>query len=299
MKRTNKTIELLLTAMIAVTLLAGCGGNKKNTIVVTSKNYNEQLIMGNVLAILIEENTDLNVERKLNLGGTNVAFEAIRNGSVDLYVEYTGTGYVSIMNRETTKDTRKAYEEMKKYYNDEFDIAVLTPLGYNNTYALATRRDIIERYNLKTISDLARVSNELVIGTTFEFAEREDGYIGLQKSYDLYFKDSKSVDGALRYQAIANGNTDVTDAFTTDGLLKMFDLVLLEDDLNFFPPYYAVPIVRNEIIETHPEVKIQLERLGGIIDEEMMIDMNYKVDKYGQDPARVAEEFLRENGLID
>lgn len=298
MRKSKKIVAMLLTVAMTTAILSGCGESKGNTIVVSSKNYNEALILGNMFASIIENNTDLNVERKLNLGGTNVAFEAITNDEVDLYAEYTGTGYVTIMKKEAISDTQKVYDEMKKYYNDELNISVLEPLGFNNTYAMAVRKDTAEKYNLKTCSDLAKVSNELILGSTFEFAEREDGYLGLQKTYNMSFKDSKSVDGALRYQALANKNSDVIDAFSTEGLLKAYDLVVLEDDMKFFPPYYAVPIVRNEIIEKHPEVKTQLDRLGGLIDEETMIGLNYKVDKEGQDPEKVADEFLKEKGLI-
>lgn len=298
MKKSKKIVALLLTVAMTTGIFAGCGKDKGNTIVVSSKNYNEALILGNMFASIIEYNTDLNVERKLNLGGTNVAFEAIKNDEVDLYPEYTGTGYVTIMKQKSISDTQKVYDEMKKYYNDELNISVLEPLGFNNTYAMAVRKDTADKYNLKTCSDLAAVSNKLILGSTFEFAEREDGYIGLQKTYNMNFKDSKCVDGALRYQALANNNSDVIDAFSTEGLLKVYDLTVLEDDKQFFPPYYAVPIVRNEIIEKHPEVKTQLDRLGGLIDEETMIDLNYKVDKEGQDPKKVADDFLREKGLI-
>ncbi|HZK20496.1 MAG TPA: glycine betaine ABC transporter substrate-binding protein [Treponemataceae bacterium] len=299
MKNGKKMLGLILTTMIALTFMIGCSKDTDNTIVIGSKNYNEALVLGNMYASLLEANTDLNIVRKLNLGGTNVAFQALKNGSIDLYPEYTGTGYVSIMGKTAIGDTKKVYDAMKEYYNDELDIAVLTPLGFNNTYAMAVRKDTAEKYNLKTCSDLAKVSDELVLGSTFEFAEREDGYLGMKKVYNMEFKDSKSVDGALRYTALANGNSDVIDAFTTDGLLKMFDLVVLDDDLGFFPPYHGVPIVRNETIKKHPEVKVQLERLGGLVDEKAMIEMNYLVDKEGQDPENVADNFLRTNGLID
>ena len=299
MKNGKKVLGLILTVMVALTFMVGCKKNTDNTVVVSSKNYNEALVLGNIYAILLEENTDLTIERKLNLGGTNVAFEAIKKGSVDLYSEYTGTGYVSIMKREAISDTQKVYDDMKEYYNEVYDIAVLPRLGFNNTYAMAVRKDTAEKYNLKTCSDLAKVSENLILGSTFEFAERDDGYLGMQKVYNMNFKDAKCVDGALRYTALANGNSDVIDAFTTDGLLKMFDLVVLEDDMGFFPPYHGVPIVRNDTIEKHPEVKVQLERLADLIDETAMIDMNYMVDKEGKDPAQVAEDFLRANGLID
>ncbi|HKL85545.1 MAG TPA: glycine betaine ABC transporter substrate-binding protein [Treponemataceae bacterium] len=297
MKNGKKILLLLVTVVIAAGFLSSCK-NKENTIVVSSKNYNEALILGNMYASIIEHNTDLTVVRKLNLGGTNVAFQAIKSGSIDLFPEYTGTGYVSIMKRSDTSDPQKVYEAMKEYYNENFDIAVLSPTGFNNTYAMAVRQDTAEKYNLKTCSDLAKVSDKLILGSTFEFAERDDGYLGMQKMYNMVFKDSKCVDGALRYQALANGNSDVIDAFTTDGLLKMYNLVVLEDDLNFFPPYHGVPIVRNETIKKHPEVKVQLERLAGLINDQTMIEMNYLVDNDGQDPEKVADNFLRSQGLI-
>lgn len=299
MRNAKNIVFFLIAVIVLVGTLGACRSNKENTIVVASKNYNEALVLGSMFASLLEHNTDLTIVRKLNLGGTNIAFQAMISNEVDVYPEYTGTGFVSIMKRKSISDTQKVYDEMKKYYNDELDIAVLKPLGFNNTYAMAIRKDTAAKYNLKTCSDLAAVSDKLILGSTFEFAERDDGYLGMQAAYGMDFKDSKSVDGALRYQALANKNSDVIDAFTTDGLLKMYDLFVLEDDKHFFPPYYGVPIVRNEIIKKHPEVKVQLERLGGLINEETMIEMNYLVDKEGMDPAKVADDFLRKNGLID
>ena len=298
MRKSKKIVALLLTVAMVTGVFAGCGKDKGDTIVVASKNYNEALILGHMFASLIANNTDLNVERKLNLGGTNVAFEAITNDKVDIYPEYTGTGYVTIMKRDAISDTQKVYDEMKKYYNDELNISVLEPLGFNSTYAMAVRKDTAEKYNLKTCSDLAKVSGDLILGSTIEFVDRPDGYVGLKNVYGMNFKDTKAVDGGLRYKALANKNSDVIDAFATEGLLKVYDLVVLKDDKNFFPPYYAVPIVRNEIIEKHPEVQTELNKLAGLIDEATMIDLNYKVDNDGADPRKVAEDFLKEKGLI-
>ena len=246
MKKIKRILCVLLTGVIATSVFAGCG--KKYDITVASKNYNEALILGNMFASLIESNTDLKVDRKLNLGGTNVAFEAIKNDEVDIYPEYTGTGYVSIMKKEAISDANEVYNQMKQYYNDKLDIAVLEPLGFNNTYAMAVRKETADKYNLKTCSDLAEVSDELILGSTIEFVDRPDGYQGLKKVYDMNFKDTNAVDGGLRYTALDSKDSDVIDAFSTEGLLKVYNLVVLEDDKNFFPPYYCVPIVRNEII---------------------------------------------------
>ncbi len=297
MKKTMKFFALVLSLVMICGAFAGCGNEEK--IVVTSKNFNESIILGHMLASLIENNTDINVERKMNLGGTKVALEALNSGGADMYVDYTGTGYVNIMKQSGETDPDKIYDLVSDYYQTEFKITWLEPLGFNNTYAMAIRKDTAEKYNLKTCSDLAEVSGELILGSTFEFAERPDGYLGLQEVYGMNFKDIKSVDGGLRYQALANGNSDVIDAFSTEGLLKAFELVVLEDDKNFFPPYYAVPIVRTETLEKYPQLKDLINKLGGMIDEDTMIELNYKVDKLEEDPRDVAENFLKEKGLIE
>ena len=293
---------LCLAATISLGVMSGCSKkgsvDRENTIIVASKNYTEALILGNMFASIIEKNTNLNVERRLNLGGTEVAFTALKNNEVDLYPEYTGTAYSTVLKMSGENDSDKVYNIVKEAYDKEYKIKWLNELGFNNTYALAVRKDTAEKYNLKTYSDLAKISDQLVLGSTFEFAERDDGYIGLQKKLNMHFKNTRCVDGGLRYQALANGNSDVIDAFSTEGLLKMYELVVLEDDQKFFPPYYAAPIIRNEVAEKHPEVVEQLNRLGGLINEQTMIDLNYKVDKEGADSKKVAEDFLKAKGLI-
>lgn len=292
----KKTLLFGLFIIIAL-LSVGCG-KKKDTIVIGSKNFNEQLILGNMIASLIENDTDLTVERKLNLAGTSVVFNALKAGEVDAYVEYTGTGLVNIMKQETINDADKVYETVKDYYNKEYKITWLKPIGFNNTYTLAVRKDTAEKYNLNTFSDLAKVSNQLALGATMEFTERKDGYLGLQEKYNMHFKDVKAVDGGLRYTSIDSKKTDVVDAFSTDGLLKAFDLRVLKDDKNFFPPYYAVPIVRNETLDKYPEIEPSLNKLAGLINDEVMRELNYKVDKLQQQPKKVAEDFLKSKGLI-
>jgi osmoprotectant transport system permease protein len=274
-------------------------GKKSETIVIGSKNFNEQLILGNMLATLIEKNTDIKVDRKLNLGGTSIAFNALKAGELDMYVEYTGTGLVNIMGQPAVNDPDKAYEAVSDYFNKNYGITWLKPLGFNNTYTMAVRKDTAEKYNLETFSDLAKVGNQLVLGCTIEFSNREDGYLGLNKMYNMNFKDVSPVDGGLRYTSLNSKNTDVIDAFSTDGLLKAFDLKVLKDDKNFFPPYFAAPVISNSTLEKYPELEELINKLAGKLDDEKMRELNYKVDKLDEAPAKVAEDFLKESGLVE
>lgn len=294
----KKSIAVALIIIIAFSSI-GLFARNRNSIIIGSKNFNEQLILGHMLATLVEENTDLKVERNLNLGGTSVAFNAIKSGDLDIYVEYTGTALVNIMKQDSISDPEKVYNIVKDYFNKEYKITWLMPLGFNNTYTLAVTKDLAAKYNLNTFSDLSKVSNQLTLGSTIEFTNRPDGYPGLKNTYDMNFKDVKAVDGGLRYTSINNGKTDVIDAFSTDGLLNAFQLKVLQDDKQFFPPYYAVPIVRNGIIEKYPKIVPLLNKLAGLINDETMRELNYQVDKLELPPRQVAEDFLRIQGLIN
>ncbi|AEM79168.1 glycine betaine ABC transporter substrate-binding protein [Thermoanaerobacter wiegelii] len=303
----KRILLLSLVFILAVTFMASCGigssqRNANDTVVVGSKNFTEQIIVANMVADMIEAHTNLKVERKLNLGGTNVNFEAIKRGGanngIDIYVEYTGTGLVDILGMKPTTDPEKAYETVKKEYKDKWNIVWLKPLGFNNTYTLAVKDELAKQYNLKTFSDLAKISDKLILGATMEFLERPDGYPGLQKVYNFKFKDAKSMDSGIRYTAIDNNEVQVIDAFSTDGLLVSHKLKILEDDKHFFPPYYAVPIIRQDVLDKHPELKDVLNKLANQISDEEMQKLNYKVDGEGQDAAKVAKEFLKEKGLI-
>lgn len=304
--RKNEKRNKIIIAATVVLIIAITGGvvgyktyDRNRSIVVGSKNYTEQLIVGNMLASLIEGNTDLKVKRTgLNLGGSSVAWEALKSGNIDMYVEYTGTGLVNIMQQKAINDENKAYNIVKEHFNEKYDIQWLDPLGFNNTYVLAVRKDTAEKYNLKKVSDLKGIEDKLTFGPTMEFTDREDGYLGIKKLYNIQFKDIKPVDGGLRYTAIDSKESDIIDAFSTDGLLKAYNLVTLEDDKGSFPPYYAAPIVRNDVLEKHPELKDVINKLSGQINDETMRDLNYKVDKLGQDPEKVADDFLKEKGLI-
>lgn len=302
--KAGKNVKRLVIAFTSIIVVAAGAftvyskASAGDKIVIGSKNFSEQLILGNMLADLVESKTDLKVERKMNLGGSQVAFSAIKNGDIDMYVEYTGTGLVNILNQSPQSDPDKVYDYVKKEFKEKFGIEMLKPLGFNNTYALAVRQDTAQQYNLNTISDLAKVSEGMIMGPTIEFPNREDGLIGLSKTYNLKFKDVKAIDGGLRYTALENHKSDVIDAFSTDGLIEEFGLKVLKDDKNFFPPYYAVPIVKEETLKEHPELEEALNTLAGTLSDDKMRKLNYKVDSLKESPAKVAKEFLKEEGLI-
>ncbi|QUE87062.1 glycine betaine ABC transporter substrate-binding protein [Exiguobacterium alkaliphilum] len=302
-RRSKKVVKPAFVIATAFALLLGGSiyafTREDDTIVVGSKNFTEQLILGNIVADLIEEETDLNVRRQLNLGGTQVAFSAIRTGEIDTYVEYTGTLSVDVLNQAVDNDPDAVYASVKPQIEDRFDVQTLDPIGFNNTYAIAVKQEDADRYALESISDLAAVSDELVFGPTIEFSNREDGYLGLKETYPLRFKDVKPVDGGLRYTALMNGESQAIDGFSTDGLLKRFELVVLEDDQQFFPPYYAVPLINGETLREHPELEGVLNLLSGRITDEVMQELNYLADVEKQRPEKVARDFLVREGLIN
>lgn len=298
----NKIIALVTSLILIVILFFSNNPFQKssNKIVIASKNFTEQIILGNMLEQLIEAKTDIDVETKLNLGGTQVAYSALKSGSVDLYVEYTGTAYVNLLDiKDGNNNPDEVYNKANELLKEKEKVQFLKPLGFNNTYALAVRKDTAEKYNLKSISDLSGISQEFLMGPTIEFANREDGLLGLNKAYNLNFKDVKPVDGGLRYTALMNKESDVIDAFTTDGLLDKFGLEVLEDDKNFFPPYYAAPLIRMDTLKEHPELEEVLNLLANKITDKTMRKLNYEVDVNGRDPETVANEFLVSEGYID
>lgn len=300
--RKNTVVMVVVIALIGglVSHMAYGESQSKDTVVIGSKNYTEQLILGNMMRYLIEEKTDLNAETKLNLGGTQIAFQALRKGDIDLYVDYTGTMLVNVLGEDNIYETSEGvYDRVKEQYREKFDIETLPTLGFNNTYAIAVKPVTKDKYNLKNISDLKTVASEMIAGPTIEFANRADGLKGIEKAYGVAFKDVKPVDGALRYTAINAGKCEVIDVFTTDGLIEEFDLEILEDDKNFFSPYYAVPLVRRDTLEKYPELQACIELLSGQISDEVMMQLNYKVDVKGEDPEKVAHDFLVEKGYIE
>jgi osmoprotectant transport system substrate-binding protein len=292
----KRKIASVLALLLLIPTLAAC--SKKDGVVVASKDYTENKILGEMLAQLIENKTDLNVERKLNMGGTFVCFEAIKKGEVDIYPEYTGTALTAYLKLPVDSDADKVYQTVSEEFEKQFQITWLDPFGYNNTYALAMPKDLAEENGIESISDLAVKSDQFVFGAEHEFFNREDGYDGLVDTYGLKFKEEAKMENSLKYQAIGQGKMDVTDAYTTDGQLKALNLKVLKDDKNFFPPYYAAPIIRDDTLEKYPELREVLNSLSGKLDEETMQDLNYQVDNEKKSIEEVATAFLKGQGLI-
>lgn len=293
-QRKNKIIVIGTIILIAFLFLHEIDFSKKSgdVIRVGSKDFTEQEILCYMTSHAIENNTDINVEEECNLGGAQVVFSALTNNNIDLYIDYAGTDYTDILKHKPISDVDKVYKTIKEEMKEKYNVEVLNQMAFNNTYALAVTKETAEKYNLKTISDLTRVANDFIIAPTLEFINREDGLPGLEKEYGLNFKDTIGIDGSPRYTALQNNNAQVIDAFTTDGLLKKFNLTVLEDDKNFFPPYYAIPLVRNDTLKEYPEIEKILNALGPYLTDEVMQDLNYQVDELGKSPEKVATDFL-------
>lgn len=293
----KKLLTLALVAILAMGVLAGCGEDAK-VIQIGHKNYTEQRITGYIFAKLIEEKTDYET-KVTEFGSTNIVFEALKAGNVDMYGEFTGTAYGALLGEAGMTDPQEVYDYVSDVFESEYNLHWLAPLGYNNTYTFSIRKEIAEEYGLETVSDLKEVSENIVFGATMEFLEREDGLPGVKKHYGGFeFADEVGLDPGLRYNAISEGQVDAIDAFSTDGMILKYDLAILEDDKQFFPPYYVAPVVTDEIFTEYPEVVEALMLLEEITNEEEIQRLNFQVDEEQRDPAVVAEEFLREKGLI-
>ncbi len=287
---------MLLAAFFAASLEEATG-QEKPVIVVGSKGFTEQLVLGNIVSLLMEHN-GFKVDRKIGLGGTVICHEAIVRGDINVYVEYTGTGLTAILKKPVVKDPEEVYQIVKKDYEERFKLTWLKPWGFNNTYCIVMRKDDAERFKVRKISDLKPLAKDLIFGATIEFMARPDGVPGLTKLYDLKFKDQKGMDPGLVYKAIAEKQVDVISGFATDGRIPAFNLVVLEDDLKFFPPYYAAPVVRMDLLSKAPQVVDILNQLAGKISDISMASLNYTVDGKKMEAEVVAKDFLKSNGLI-
>lgn len=282
------------SAIVAAVLLASGAFAARSTgqIVVGSKNFTEQLVLGEIVAQTIERETGLTVDRRLNLGGTLICDRALLTGDVDVYVEYTGTSLTAIFNQPISSDAAAVYGTVRDLYARS-GRTLLPPLGFNNTFAILVRgRDARER-GLKSIDDLSREAPRWRAGFGYEFLERPDGFPGLAKTYGLRFLEPPRVmDLNLSYRALASGQVDVIAGDATAGLIKGLDLFHLEDNRQYFPPYDAAPVARAEMLLRYPDVRRALEKLAGQISADHMREMNYAADALRQDPAVVARRFL-------
>ncbi|HYW79132.1 MAG TPA: glycine betaine ABC transporter substrate-binding protein, partial [Thermoguttaceae bacterium] len=291
--------------LVALGIYAAFGGRSttanhaNKTIRIGSKNFTEQLILGELMAQMIEAHTDLAVERRFNLAGTMICHQALVAGEIDLYAEYTGTGLVTVLKQPVETDAHQVLNTVRTEFRKQFNVEWLEPFGFNNTYALTVRKSDAREQGWQSISDLATSADSLRAGFTAEFCERADGYLGLREDYGFGFGEVHDLEPSLMYQAVAKGEVDVICAFTTDGRIAAYDLKPLADDRRFFPPYFAAPVIRLDFLQQHSEVRDVLARLSGVLDDKAMQRLNYQVDQDGRQPRAVAQEFLKEHGLLN
>ncbi len=296
----KKRVALAVTGLcILAVVFSSINFKKKDTINIATKPMTEQYILGNMLSLLIEQDTDLEVEITQGVGGgTSNIQPGMEKAEFDLYPEYTGTGWNMVLGNEGIY-SEDLFDQLKDEYHEEFGFAWHGMLGFNNTYGMVVRTEVAEEFDLKTYSDLAKVSDQLIFGANYDFFEREDGYEAVIKAYNMNFKQTMDLDIGLKYQAINQGKIDVLSIFTTDGQLSQSDVVVLEDDLHFYPSYRCGIVIREEVLDKHPELEDVFQKLEGSIDDNQMSKMNDLVESQDQEPEDVAREYLTELGLLN
>lgn len=298
MKKRDFILLCVLGFSLAM-LIASCSPKPDNIIVIGSKNSTEQLILGELLAQHIQANTNLKVERKLKLGDTFVSHNALNNGEIDAYVEYTGTAFTAILKNEPISNPQEVYQLTKQKYEQNFNLEVMPPLGFNNTFAILIRGEDARKLQVQTISQVAPKTPLWRAGFADEFLERKDGFPGLAQTYNLRFAEPpKAMDLKLIYPALKDKQVDLVAGHSTDGQIGRFDLAVLKDDRLFFPPYQAVPIIRQQTLEKHPELREVLEQLSGKISAQEMQRLNFQVEVEERNVQQVVQQFLQSKGLI-
>ncbi|HXN28294.1 MAG TPA: glycine betaine ABC transporter substrate-binding protein [Candidatus Acidoferrales bacterium] len=290
----------VFTCLVAawVVALGSCGAARRDEIVVGSKNFSEQALLGEIVAQHLEARTHREITRRFYLAGSYICQQALLAKRIDLYVEYTGTALTAILHDPLQADPAAVYERVRSEYQRRFGLEVLASLGFNNTFAIVVRGEDARRLHLKTISDAAPFARKWRAGFGYEFMERPDGFAGLARTYGLVFEETPRIlDLGLLYRALLEKQVDFVAGNSTDGLLAARDLTMLEDDKHYFPPYEAVPVVRGDALGRFPEMRGALLELAGKINDEEMRRMNFEVDGEHRDIADVAREFLRAKGL--
>lgn len=298
-QKNNRKIAIIsIVVIIALVFATMFQGSKKDIIHLATKPMSEQYILGEMLAMLIEQDTDLQVKITQGVGGgTSNIQPAMESKEFDIYPEYTGTGWNMVLKNTGLYD-ESMFEELQKEYQDTYSMQWIGMYGFNNTYGIVVRKEIAEQYNLKTYSDLQAVASNLTFGAEYDFFEREDGYDALCKAYNLQFKQTMDLDIGLKYQAINQGQIDVMVIFTTDGQLSVSDVVVLEDDKQFYPSYMCGNIIRQEVLDAHPELEQVFKKVTDILSDSKMAEMNYQVETLKKEPKDVAKEFLKSEGLL-
>ena len=299
------SIKKILIFLILITFaclfgsISSFNNTKKDKLIISGKLGSEPEILINMYKILIEENSKLGVELKPGLGKTSFVFNALKNGDIDIYPEFSGTAVFTFLNETPVNNNAEdVFNQAKEGMETKFKMVMLKPMKYNNTYAIAVSKKFANENNLKTISDLAKVKDKIKAGFTREFNDREDGYPGLKKLYQFEIPKIKEFEPKLRYVAVQSGNINLVDAYSTDPELAQYNMVILKDDKHLFPPYQGSPMMREETLKKYPKLKEILEKLSGKISDEEMSTMNYRVSVKGEKAEDVAREYLRNTGII-
>ncbi|MBI2203722.1 MAG: glycine/betaine ABC transporter substrate-binding protein [Candidatus Rokubacteria bacterium] len=286
------TVALVFALLAAPVVTADAAGLR-----IGSKNFTEQVVLGELYAQALEAK-GVRVERKLNMGGTLIAHQALVSGEIDMYPEYTGTALANVLKAETMTDPDAVYQKVKAHYERELKLTWLKPTKINNTYVLVVLPEIAQKHQLKTLTDLAKVSKQLVLGAGPEFRNRKDGVPGLKAKYGIEWKEDRQFAIGLRYQALANKQVDVIDGYATDGQIAAQKLVKLTDDQRLWPPYFVAPVVRPQALRDTPQAASILDQVSALLDDVSMSEMNWRVDGDKEEPKDVARDFLRKKGVL-
>jgi len=292
-------VSSLCVVLLFAVALVSCSPSRSDRIVVGSKNFTESFILGELIAQQIESHTHLKVERRFYLAGTYICQQAMLAGRIDIYPEYTGTALTAILKQTTGGDKADVYQRVKRAYERRFGLMLGPTLGFNDTFAMEIRGEEARRLHIKTLSEAAQFAPQWRAGFGYEFMERPDGYEGLVAAYGLHFAEPPRImDLGLLTRALKDHQIDLAGGNATDGLIPALDLIVLEDDRHYFPPYEAVPVIREQALQQHPELAGVLADLSGKISDEEMQRMNFAVDAQHRDPQDVVRQFLKENKLI-
>jgi osmoprotectant transport system substrate-binding protein len=298
MSRTSFRFLYFLYLLNLILFVTACSKPPQSKITIGSKFFTEQVVLAELLAQHIEARTGIPVIRKINLGGTLLVHKSLLAGELDLYVEYTGTALTAVLNESPQGDSSAVYSRVKQLYADRLHLEVTEPLGFENTFAMVIRGDDAEKLHLQKISDIAPFAPKWRAGVGYEFLERPDGFPGLTKNYDLHFGGSpKVMDLGLIYRALVDHQVDIVAGNSTDGLIDALGLVALADDRHYFPPYDAVPIVRQSTLARFPQLRAALADLAGKLSASDIRRLNYAVDAQHQDAAAVVRQFRSSKGL--
>lgn len=305
-KPVRKTTKIIVLFLMICLLFASVGSkalnafHKTDAMHIGSSDMTEQLIVANMYADVIEAKTKYKVERDLSLGGVQICLSALQNNEINMYVDYTGTLYGDVLKQPSNNDPKQVYDISKDMMKQRYQLTLLDQTDFNDTYTFTVRKDTAKKYNLKTISDLENVSSKLTITPTLAFNNRKEALPGIKSKYpNMNFKKNIAMDGATRYIALANKESDVIDAYSTDGMISYYDLVVLQDDKHYFLPYYGVPVVNEHFMKEYLDAIPVINELSKHLTSDIMRKLNYEVDVNKKEPAAVAHSFLVEKGLLD